>query len=244
MRKKQLLYGGNMRKAQQRIDAWIASGDTETTLILNDLNLNSLPPLPKNLKRLHCSDNNLTSLPALPENLTVLRINSNKLTSLPTLPNSLVILQCDNNTLTNLPTLPEHLIELYCEHNILTRLPKLPNTLTDLACYNNKLSSLPAIPNSLVTFWCYNNNLPDVYYQRDDETHEIYINRIRKLQKSRKNVTNTIKSQGTQKKRRAFGNKPHNVLPVNVKRHISKFMENTNFENINSLKPSNITRKK
>jgi Leucine-rich repeat (LRR) protein len=143
-----------------------------------------------------------------------------------------------------LPTLPNSIIKLYCSNNNLTSLPALPPNLYALSCYKNKLISLPVLPNSLQYLYCKPNSLPDVFYERPNEPRLEYINRVRQMQKSKKNIVNTVKSHATLKKRQVFGNKPHPTLPVNVKREIAKYMDDADFENvyINSLKPKTVKK--
>ena len=229
MRKTRKQNGGNMAEAQRRIDKWVTDRDDHKLLDLSYLNLKSLPTLPENLKRLRCEYNNLTTLPKLPITLTTLFCFSNELTSLPSLPNGLLILFCTHNKLTRLPSLPNGLGILYCSNNELTRLPKLPDSLEDLLCENN--------------------NLPSIFYMIEGEEEvEIgvrrnYINRIRKLQKSKKNIVNTLKSHTTEKKRNNLANR-NSKYPRNVMKSIANYMNEEDLENINinSLKPKNVKR--
>ena len=269
MRKTRKQNGGNMAEAQRRIDKWITDGNVNNSLKLSLLNLTSLPRLPNSLKRLDCYGNKLISLPTLPNSLERLDCFSNKLISLPTLPNSLKRLDCFNNKLISLPTLPESLEMLFCNQNKLTSLPKLPNSLLNLICDHNKLRRLPNLPNSLIYLRCYNNklttlpnlpdglkylncednNLPSIYYDEeyevnDDEEEnrlmEDYLNRIRKLQKSRKNVINSFKSHITEKKRNNLANM-NSKYPRNIVKQIANYMDEEDLENINtSLKPKNV----
>ena len=109
--------GGNFAEAQQVIDEWIAEGNDDDTLILNYLNLKTLPPLPNNLKDLHCAGNKLTDLPTLPDSLESLVCFDNRLRTLPKLPKSLAVLICFDNRLTTLPELPDNLETLIISDN-------------------------------------------------------------------------------------------------------------------------------
>lgn len=226
-RKTRKQNGGNMAEAQRLIDKWVMDGDVNKELDLSSLNLTSLPTLPKNLKSLNCYMNKLTKLPILPTNLTALTCFENNLTSLPSLPTNLEFINCCNNNLTSLP--------------------KLPNKLRVLTCGHNKLTSIPMLPNSLEIFYCKFNNLPEVYYPLDDDDeddHVVYINRIRKLQKSRKNVLNSLKPHITEKKRNVFANTTFKNMPRNVVKKIANYIDEEDLENINinSLKPKNVKR--
>jgi hypothetical protein len=244
MRKTRKQNGGNMAEAQRRVDEWVAAGDVNAPLHLSNLELTKLPTLPDNLLELNCNNNKLTSLPTLPDNLQILKCEYSKLRSLPKLPNSLVFLYCTDNKLTSLPILPNTLEYLYCMKNNLTSIPILPNKLNTLACAYNKLTNLPMLPNSLEFFYCQFNNLPEVYYTLDNEPTDVYINRIRKLQKSRKNVLNSLKPHITKKKRNVFANTTYKNMPRNVVKKIANYMDEEDLENINinSLKPKNVKR--
>jgi Leucine-rich repeat (LRR) protein len=225
MRKTRKQNVGHMAEAQRRVNAWITVNNEDKPLDLTNLKLTSLPTLPNNLKELNCSNN--------------------KLTNLLTLPDKLIYLNCTYNQLTSLPTLPHTLETLWCFNNKLLSLPNLPSTLEKLWCFNNKLTSLPTLPNNLKKLECLDNYLPSVYYKYPTENELQYINRIRELQKSRKNVSNTIKSHTTEKKRNVFANTTYKNMPRNVVKEIANYMNEEDLENINikSLKPSNVKRK-
>jgi Leucine-rich repeat (LRR) protein len=86
----------------------------ECQLILNGLNITSIPKLPSNIQYLVCSNTPITELPELPPNL--------------------IGLECDNTLITSLPKLPPNLVLLSCSHTKLTELPELPKTLEGLYC--------------------------------------------------------------------------------------------------------------
>ncbi len=115
-------------------------------LNVNAKNLSSLPPLPPNLRILHCGYNKLSELPELPKGLEELNCASNKIRDLPVLPNTLVSLRCDSNPITKLPDLPSGLQTLSCSYTKLTTLPVLPTSLKHLSLSGNnftgKLKSL------------------------------------------------------------------------------------------------------
>jgi hypothetical protein len=236
-------------------------------------NLKELSNLPNSLEKLHCGNNNLTTLPFLPHGLTDLDCNSNKLKSLPALPDNLKKLICSNNQLREVPSLPNGLTHLDCASNKLKSLPRLPNSLIELLCYGNSLVSLPILPDGLEKLICFDNrlvslpilpdrltalridgnNLPELFdYGDENNAHEVdiehpnlyYINRIRKLQKSKKNITNSIISHATTKKRNVFANTTYNNMPRNVVKQIANYMDEEDLENINinSLKPRNVKR--
>ena len=124
-----------------------------------------------------------------------------------------------------------------------------PNGLGILYCSNNELTRLPKLPDSLEDLLCENNNLPSIFYMIEGEEEvEIgvrrnYINRIRKLQKSKKNIVNTLKSHTTEKKRNNLANR-NSKYPRNVMKSIANYMDEEDLENINinSLKAKNVKR--
>jgi Leucine-rich repeat (LRR) protein len=147
------------------------------TLVLSELGLTELPPLPEGITVLRCDSNQLTSLPKLPSTLKVLHCHQNQLTSLPelpsleslscshnplfflpSLPSSLTQLVCMRNHLTSLPRLPDGLLELCVDYNYITWLPELPPNLTMLACSYNQLTSLPPLP-SVESLYLFGNRL-------------------------------------------------------------------------------------
>jgi Leucine-rich repeat (LRR) protein len=124
----------------------MALNNQDVVLDLTDSDLEELPELPPNLKKLFCSGNRLTSLPPLPDTLELLVCGWNKLTELPQLPARLEELQCENNNLTSLPVLPNTLIVLNCEDNQITELPQIPFRLTHLNARNNPIVKLTNLP--------------------------------------------------------------------------------------------------
>jgi hypothetical protein len=161
-----------METALQRIQECVNG-----TLVLSNLGLTELPPLPEGITVLRCDSNQLTSLPTLPSTLKVLHCHQNQLTSLPelpaleslscshnpifflpSLPSSLTQLVCMRNYLTWLPRLPYGLLELCFDYNYITRLPELPPHLRELACSYNQLTELPSLP-SLESLYLFSNPL-------------------------------------------------------------------------------------
>jgi len=230
MRKTRKQKGGNMAEAQRIIDEWVAEGDVNKELLINNLKLTSLPPLPENLKILFCENNNLTELPDLPDTLIDLFCANNKLTSLPTLPANLDTLACINNNLTKIPTLPKKLRGLSCTNNKLTRLPDLPMSLLYLDCDHNKLPKE----------YSRNTSLGDEDFESDYSPK--YITRLRNHQ----NLVDDIHSHLTESKRKKFalniGTHKNNPLHRFAMKNIANFMDEANLKNIevNSLKPSNV----
>lgn len=90
-----------MEEAIKRIERWKECGDDIMWLMLNNLNLDTLPPIPSNCLFLSCFGNKLTFLPNL-YNIRNLTCSNNQLKSLPDLPNC-YYLACNNNQLTSLP---------------------------------------------------------------------------------------------------------------------------------------------
>jgi len=123
------------------IPNWIESISIEFTEI------NEVPPLPINLRRLYISRTSLERLPDyLPYMLYEFIVEeSPRLEKLPQLPNTLSKLVCVNTSIRELPKLPEELYILYCWNNRLTRLPEIPRSLRYLRCAGNLFSDMPWI---------------------------------------------------------------------------------------------------
>ena len=68
-------------------------------LDLSNLNLKSLPELPKFIKILYCYNNQITRLPdKMPDSLQIIYCFNNQITKLPDkMPDSLQIIFCNNN---------------------------------------------------------------------------------------------------------------------------------------------------
>ena len=159
--------------ALQRVEEWIQNGDVEKTLILRNLKINSLPPLPASLQVIDCSNTPITSLPPLPDSLKILACNYTKITSLPPLPKSLQCLFCSDTPITSLPPLPDSLNSLTCFHTKITSLPSLSDSLKLIYCFNTPITSLPPFPASLDSLMCY--NCPNLLIQRkENESIQAY----------------------------------------------------------------------
>jgi hypothetical protein len=137
-----------------KVAEWIARGDADAWLMLFDMDLQSLPPLPMTLRRLMCANNALTQLPELPPHLLELVCSRNRLRRLPALPPTLQRLCCDHNALRRLPPLPSELWYLYCHDNRLTHLPPLPARLRRIVGNNNQFMRLPTLPDGLNYLFC------------------------------------------------------------------------------------------
>ena len=108
---------------------------------------------------LHVSNLEIHSLPELPKDLKILECHNTQITSLPVLPDGLLHLYCDNTQITSLPELPDGLLNLYCDNTQITSIPKLPGTLRQLLCDNTQITSLPELPDSLQLLWCSNTQI-------------------------------------------------------------------------------------
>ena len=83
-----------------------ASDPKEDDLFLDDLDLRTLPPVPKHVRWLTADNNQLTELPSLEGTaIQFLSLSDNSLKSLPKLPTSLEELDVENNALTNISAL-------------------------------------------------------------------------------------------------------------------------------------------
>jgi uncharacterized repeat protein (TIGR01451 family) len=97
--------------------------DNLTTLICDNNQLTTLPPLPSGLQELYCHDNLINYLPDLPYGLVLLHCFNNQLTSLPILPENLWQLVIDNNQIACIPNLPLFLITFTYDNNPITCFP-------------------------------------------------------------------------------------------------------------------------
>ena len=109
-------------------------------LVLECLDITSIPALPSNLTELHCSETKITSLPDLPSSLTYLDCSYTQITFLPDLPSGLTHLDCQDTPITSLPDLPFGLTKLDCSVTQLTSLPTLPSGPLFLICYRTKIT--------------------------------------------------------------------------------------------------------
>jgi hypothetical protein len=108
-----------------------------------------LPPLPTNLKSLHCAHSNLERLPdPLPSRLDTLICDSCLLTELPPLPLTLEHIRCHDMNISCLPSLPAGLLTLDFQNCALTVLPPLPKRLDELDVRNNCIAHIPEIPDT------------------------------------------------------------------------------------------------
>ena len=94
-------------------------------LDLSDLELQTLPPLPFGVQRLHLAGNRLTELPALRHSaVTVLDVRDNELARLPDLPSGLKTLTASGNRLHDVSALDHsNLSELDLARNAITSIP-------------------------------------------------------------------------------------------------------------------------
>ena len=123
-------------------------------LMLFELTLHSLPPLPSDLKLLVCSPHQ-TTIPELPEGLTQFGCaGCKKISSLPTLPPRLEMLNCVGSSLSSIPSLPPSLQYLDCTRCPLSSIPSLPQSLRHLDCSCTKLQYIPSLPLGLKTLIC------------------------------------------------------------------------------------------
>ena len=167
-------------RAYTRVERMIARLNGKRKLIIRDLPIKTLPPLPDNLEELVCYNTKLTALPArLPPHLRALDITyTDTLTALPdNLPNTLQNLQCFASGLRTLPNrLPTSLIELDISKTHITTLPdiilpslkllEINNTkithvpdniarnLTFLSCFEGKLKELPNTMDNIQYIGC------------------------------------------------------------------------------------------
>lgn len=136
--------------AAHRIKQWIYSQELEAPLVLNNLGLTSLPPLPAVIKILDVSNNKLKNAAlSLPE-LKSLNIAYNFFDKLPSLSSCLEYLDARNNQLTTLPVFPARTKKIFVGDNSLSDFPQsLSNTVEVLSAPRNKIKNLSSLSISL-----------------------------------------------------------------------------------------------
>jgi len=141
----------NKLKMERIIKKWKEKNDEEEYLLLNDLDLISIPELPVNVKCLSLIGNDsLESLDNLPPDLTELLCPDTKVRNFDKLPNTLSLLNCSGSFIESLDKLPDGLEILYCNScpNI-TSISKLPSSLLYLELQNSRIENLPKLPKKL-----------------------------------------------------------------------------------------------
>jgi hypothetical protein len=119
-----MAYGRDTEALLQRIKEY--ENQKDRWLDLACLRIHSLPPFPKDVRRVTCYHTEITSLPPLPEGLEVLECSRTRLTSLPELPSTLRQLFCYNTNIRTLPSLPKSLEILDIHSTDVEILPEIP----------------------------------------------------------------------------------------------------------------------
>ncbi|CAM3778167.1 NEL domain-containing protein [Bordetella sputigena] len=122
-----------------------AHGRWSAKVDLSRRGLDSVPPLPRDIKVLSLSGNPIRDWSHLPEGLTALYAERTEMTALPArLPPGLTHLDVSRNWLRGAPlSLPAGLLRLDIRQNGLTALPRLPAGLKELVISENNLAVLP-----------------------------------------------------------------------------------------------------
>ncbi|OZI19666.1 hypothetical protein CAL26_18895 [Bordetella genomosp. 9] len=138
-------YGGLDRSTMKAV-LRNQHGRLDTKLNLSHRNLDSIPPLPRDISVLNVSNNLINDWRNLPVGLTVLDAEATGMHKLPdNLPAGLKELNVTNNRLAQAPlVLPPGLTRLGLTGNRLVVAPALPAGLKELLIAQNELSSLPA----------------------------------------------------------------------------------------------------
>jgi hypothetical protein len=138
--------------ALRRIRAWKKANNPRKWLNLSYLNLERLPPLPSNLRRLKCYRNSLTSLEGLPKGLKQIWCNSNMFESFKGLPDGLLSLICsENRSLNTIEDIPDSVIYLSIgDCNGISTIKTFPRDLEKLYIWKMcALSKIEALPSKL-----------------------------------------------------------------------------------------------
>ncbi|HTK00053.1 MAG TPA: NEL-type E3 ubiquitin ligase domain-containing protein, partial [Bordetella sp.] len=133
-----------------------------TRVNLSHRGLDSIPPLPGDIKTLSISNNPIRDWRNLPEGLMVLNARAMRMYELPAdLPAGLRELDVSDNQLGDSSlVLPPNLVRLNLGRNRLPAVPDLPNSLQELMIHENNLETLPAaLPRGLELLDVSNNAL-------------------------------------------------------------------------------------
>lgn len=142
------------KTAEQQIQEWVDKNDTSKPLCIKDCSLQTLPPLPQNVKSLYLVAVDLETL-ELPASLETLLLQNLTLTTVPSLPSTLTNLTYQYVTIPSLPTHPPMLTHLEIERMNIDALPDFPASLETLKCVGLiNVTSLPALPSTLRNFCC------------------------------------------------------------------------------------------
>ena len=138
-------------------------------LNVSNLDILSIPPIPKDVKEFDCSNTSISKLPELPQSLEYLNCSNTKITKLPNLPNCIEYLECSNTKIRKMQNLPKSLKNLSCENTEITKFPRLGENLEWLNCENCPLI-LPRQHNEDLTHYKIRNN----EFQNKDEPKNTY----------------------------------------------------------------------
>jgi len=132
------------------IQKWVSENDVEKELELNNLDFETMPELPENVKYLSIINNRyINTIDNLPPNLISLDCYSNKELKNIIMPNTLTELNCSATSIDKL-NIPNNLKILYCNNcKNLEHFSKFPNTLVLLEATRNNFTRLPRLPNTL-----------------------------------------------------------------------------------------------
>lgn len=177
-------------KSYERVAGMIRRLNGKRKLVIRDIDIETLPPLPENLLILHCINTKLSSLPTvLPAGLEELDISYTRtIKELPSnLPDRIRHLKCFHTGITSLPNhLPYSLIELDVSDTYIKELPdivlphlrlllcnktkikyipdNIARDLTYLSCFEGRLERLPNNMRQITFICCMScpiKNLPD-----------------------------------------------------------------------------------
>jgi len=143
--------------------------------------IDTIPPLPKNLKYLDIRSTEITELPELPEGLIKLYCKDNpQLTTIKNVPHSIKYFTAYYCNLTHIPNFPENAetINIYgnwklgeipsfpdntkyinIQNCTIRKIDKFPSKLINIDCSVNCLKYLPNLPSSLEYIYCNENKL-------------------------------------------------------------------------------------
>lgn len=150
-----------MNSASEIVRIWKEINDDSIPLDLRNLNLQTHPTIPDNVRVLFLNGNELTGL-FLPDSIEILDVSMNKIRFIHHLPKNLVEFYAENNYISEIVYFPNNLEHMRLCSNKLKRIPDLPNSLRSLYVSNNLLKQVPSFPKSLAILDISYNKIKDL----------------------------------------------------------------------------------
>lgn len=121
-------------------------------LNVSNLDILSIPPIPKDVKEFDCSNTSIRKLPNLPNCIEYLNCSNTKINKIQNLPKSLKILNCENTEITKFPRLGENIEWLNCANCPLILPREVNEHLISYKIRNNKFQKNPHLKDTYRSF--------------------------------------------------------------------------------------------